>query len=74
MHKTYPKNGGQGTREQTGGSKQLKEQFLAPGQAADIHKVPPRRIYDRDYCKVDETPDTDDTDTVSPVLGNPLVW
>ena len=54
------------------GAKTIKSvELLRMGQAADIGKAPPSRIYTKDYSKVQEK---DDSDTVSPYLGNPLRW
>lgn len=68
----YPKDGqGQTKKAQAPESKQLKEELLRLGQASDIGKAPPMRVYSRDYSKVDPDGDQGD-DTLSPYLGNPL--
>lgn len=66
---TYPKNGPVTKQEQSPGSKQLKSQMLANGQAADIGPAPPARVYTNDYSKV---PPRDSADVASAWLGNPL--
>ena len=66
----YPKDGCETREEQSPGSKCLKDEHLRLGQASDINKAPPSRIYTRDYSKT--RPEADDVDTVSPYLGNPL--
>lgn len=55
---------------QSTGSKQIKVDHLRMGQPSDIGKAPPERIYTRDYSKAAPAPDQ--TDLVSPALGNPL--
>lgn len=73
MAATYPKSGQLTKEEQTAGSKSLKCEHLASGQAADLGVAPPMRVYSRDYSKTD--PDKDQLgDTLSPFLGNPLRW
>lgn len=66
-------------RPQSPGSKQLKcEHLQSIKQPASIQKfpgnksAPTSRIYTKDYSKV--TPEKDDSDMVSPFLGNPLRW
>jgi hypothetical protein len=56
---------------QSAGSKQIKVECLRNGQASDLHKAPPSRVYTRDYGKVQEK---DDPDLVTGALGNPLRW
>lgn len=59
-------------RPLTKGAKTIKSVELnSMGQAADISKAPPSRVYTRDYSKVQER---DDKDTVTEYLGNPLRW
>jgi hypothetical protein len=68
---TFPKKGAQTKREQSSGSKCLKEQLLSPGEPSDIGPAPAhRRLYSRDYSKVRPSPG--DTDLVTEALGNPL--
>lgn len=59
---------------QTGGTKQVRAEFLRTGQAADIFKAPPSRLFTRDYCKVKDYDDKGNQDTVGPFVGNPLLW
>lgn len=68
----YPKAGPDTKSGLAPGNKRIKAEMLRIGQAADIGKAPPSRNYTRDYSKIDEVPDTDDFDLVSPALGNPL--
>ena len=59
-------------RPQTAGTKQIKCVYTpSMGTPADIGKAPTSRIYTKDYSKVQEK---DDSDNVSPYLGNPLRW
>lgn len=59
-------------RALTAGNKQVKcVELPAMNGTADIGKAPPTRIYTKDYSKVQEK---DDSDNVSPFLGNPLRW
>ena len=69
MSATYPKSGPRSQKEQSPGSKRLKVELLANGQAADIGDAPPSRVYTNDYSK---KPPRDTDDTVTPWLGNPL--
>lgn len=71
VKQTHPKKGGATQEEQTTGTKVVKAECLTPGQAADIGKAPPSRVYTKDYSKVPEQGDKDD---VTRVLGNPLRW
>lgn len=73
MSATYPKDGCCTKESQSAGSKVVKSQHLAPGQAADIGPAPTSRVYSRDYSKQDPDGDQRD-DTLSPFLGNPLGW
>lgn len=70
MSATYPKDGSSTKESQSSGSKVVKTQMLANGQAADIGPAPTSRVYTRDYAKVKEQA----PDTVSEFLGNPLRW
>jgi hypothetical protein len=64
-------DGGRSTdMAQSPGTKQIKVELLANGQASDIGKAPPSRNYTRDYSKV--APEKDDVDLVTGALGNPL--
>jgi len=68
---SYPKKGPESKREQSHGSKCLKEQLLSDGEPADIGPAAAhRRLYMRDYSKVRPSPG--DTDLVTGALGNPL--
>lgn len=71
MSATYPKNGQLTQEEQSAGTKSLKSQILANGQAADLGPAPTARVYSRDYSKKDPDGDQYD-DTLSEFLGNPL--
>ena len=73
MKTTYPKSGQVTEKDQSEGSKQTKEQFLRVGQPSDLGFCPPSRLYTRDYRVPDED-DATNKDTVSPFVGNPLVW
>lgn len=65
------KSNGHTSRGQTGGSKQLGQQFLRPGQATTLGKIPTNRLYSRDYRKTERE---SGPDTVSPFVGNPLIF
>lgn len=69
MSATYPKSGPTTQEEQSAGSKRVKVELLRIGQAADIGKVPPSRVYTGDYSK---QPPRDTDDIATPFLGNPL--
>lgn len=71
MAATYPKNGPHTQEEQTAGSKRLKCEHLAIGQAADLGPAPPSRVYSDDYSKK-APPGADLSDELSQFLGNPL--
>lgn len=71
MAATYPKDGTCTKMDEASGSKTIKCQMLANGQAADIGPAPTSRVYTRDYGKVK---DPTDSDTLSEFLGNPMRW
>ena len=52
------------------GDKQIEEQHLRIGQAADVGPAPTSRVYTRDYSKSKRSPG--DVDLVTEALGNPL--
>jgi hypothetical protein len=68
--------------KQSEDSKQIKcDCHMTMGQPADIGKsaynsadkvAPAKRLYDRDYSKVQ--PEKEETDYVTGALGNPLIW
>jgi hypothetical protein len=67
----FPKKGAVSKREESAGSKCLKDQMLSPGEPADVGPAPAhRRLYSRDYSKVRPSPG--DTDLVTEALGSPL--
>lgn len=68
----FNKSGQDSKEELSVGAKTIRDQRLHAGQAADIGRSPPSRIYTRDYCKTG--PEKGDTDLIFPVLGNPLRW
>ena len=70
----YKKAAAHTDKAQTGGSKQVKAQFLAAGQPSDIGHCPPARLYTRSYEKVPDADDKTYGDTVSPFVGNPIIW
>lgn len=74
MNTRYPLKQGHTVKDQTGGSKQLAAAFTERSRPADIFKAPLARLYTRDYCKMPDADDATDKDTVTPFLGNPLIW
>lgn len=58
-------------RPLTAGHKQVKCVYTPMGVPADIGVAPTSRVYTKDYSKTQEK---NDSDTVSPFLGNPLRW
>jgi hypothetical protein len=70
---SYPKKGPESKREQSHGSKCLKEQLLSDGEPSDIGPAAAhRRLYMRDYSKTAAS--KGDTDLVTGALGNPLKY
>lgn len=67
---SYNKDGPYTKEKQSPGTKQVDCEYLQLGQASDVGTAPPSRVYTRDYSKT--RPEADDSDTVSPFLGNPL--
>lgn len=65
------KKGAYTKRDQSSGTKQIVCDYIRMGEASDIGKAPPNRVYSRDYAKSQPDPYVD---TVSPFLGNPLRW
>lgn len=70
---TARKTGAHTSRGQTGGSKQVGQQFLQLGSPMSLSWAPTSRIYTRDYRVPDED-DKSNQDTVSPFVGNPLAF
>lgn len=66
----FPKSAGQTKLPYADECKCIKEKMLEITEVSDIGSAPTSRVYTKDYKKVGRSPD--DTDTVSPALGNPF--
>jgi len=71
----FAKRDGHTVAAQTPGTKQIKQEFLnmGRGQPSTISWAPTSRVFDRDYRVPDED-DATNQDTVTPFVGNPLIW